>query len=209
MTHAHAFSMHYPGGMTAVDLHDVLADLSLTPQNLAEILLRESAARERAGAAPLTSGMSDFLSRGLPTGARGRQAVRILEDRSYAEQLSAQHRALGAARDLARSLSTRELADLLGRSPSTITRAAGRSLYAYHRGRSLRFPTWQLDGGRPLPGLEAVVPAIRTTLSPTTVEARMTTADPELLDGLSPVQWLAQGGDPTEVLRLLDEADHR
>ncbi len=37
----------------------------------------------------------------------------------------------------------------------------------------------------------------------------MTTADPELLDGLSPVQWLAQGGDPAEVLRLLDEADHR
>lgn len=201
--------MRYPGGMTAVDLHDVLADLSLSPRDLAEALALESAARERAGAAPLTSGMSDFLSRGLPSGPRGRQAARILQDRSYAEQLSAQHRALGAARDLARSLSTKEMADLLGRSPSTITRAAGRSLYAYHRGRSLRFPTWQLDGGRPLAGLDAVVPSIRAALSPATVEARMTTADAELLDGLSPVQWLAQGGDPADVVRLLDEADHR
>lgn len=201
--------MRYSGGMTVADLQEVLLDLSLTAEDLAELLRRESAGRERAGAAPLTSGMSDFLSRSVPEGEAGRQAARILQDRAYAELASAQHHARSAARDLARSLSTRELASLLGKNPSTITRAAGRSLYAYHDGRSLRFPTWQLAGGRPLPGLSAVIPSIRPALAPAAVEARMTTADAEVLDGLSPAQWLLRGGDPAEVVRLLDEADHR
>ena len=169
-------------------------------------------AHSNASAVPLSASTADFLARTTLSGLDdddAREVSRILEDPEYAELVAARHRALVAAGDLARSLSTREVADMTGRSPAAIARSAGRSLYAYHLGRNLRFPTWQFDDGRPLPGLATVVPALRDGLTPTTVEARMTSADPEILDGLSPVEWLARGGDPTEATRVLTEIDHR
>ena len=169
-------------------------------------------AHSNASAVPLSASTADLLARTALPGLDdddAREVSRILEDPEYAELVAARHRALVAASDLARSLSTREVADMTGRSPAAIARSAGRSLYAYHLGRNLRFPTWQFDDGRPLPGLATVVPALRDGLTPTTVEARMTSADPEILDGLSPVEWLARGGDPTEATRVLTEIDHR
>ena len=169
-------------------------------------------AHSNASAVPLSASTADLLARTTLPGLDdddAREVSRILEDPEYAEFVAARHRALVAAGDLARSLSTREVADMTGRSPAAIARSAGRSLYAYHLGRNLSFPTWQFDDGRPLPGLATVVPALRDGLTPTTVEARMTSADPEILDGLSPVEWLARGGDPTEVTRVLTEMDHR
>jgi len=169
-------------------------------------------AHSNASAVPLSASTADLLARTALPGLDdddAREVSRILEDPEYAELVAARHRALVAAGDLARSLSTREVADMTGRSPAAIARSAGRSLYAYHLGRNLRFPTWQFDDGRPLPGLATVVPALRDGLTPTTVEARMTSADPEILDGLSPVEWLARGGDPTEATRVLTEMDHR
>ena len=80
---------------------------------------------------------------------------------------------------------------------------------AYSEGRSLRFPTWQFHDGRPIPGLAMLVPALREGLTPATIEARMTTPDPELLDGMAPTQWLIAGGDPAEVVQQLCDADHR
>ena len=169
-------------------------------------------AHSNASAVPLSASTADLLARTALPGLDdddAREVSRILEDPEYAELVAARHRALVAAGDLARSLSTREVADMTGRSPAAIARSAGRSLYAYHLGRNLRFPTWQFDDGRPLPGLATVVPALRDGLTPTTVEARMTSADPEILDGLSPVEWLARGGDPTEATQVLTEMDHR
>ena len=169
-------------------------------------------AHSNASAVPLSASTADLLARTTLPGLDdddAREVRRILEDPEYAELVAARHRALVAAGDLARSLSTREVADMTGRSPAAIARSAGRSLYAYHLGRNLRFPTWQFDDGRPLPGLATVVPALRDGLTPTTVEARMTSADPEILDGLSPVEWLARGGDPTEATQVLTEMDHR
>ena len=169
-------------------------------------------AHSNASAVPLSASTADFLARTTLSGLDdddAREVRRILEDPEYAELIAARHWALVAAGDLARSLSTREVADMTGRSPAAIARSAGRSLYAYHLGRNLRFPTWQFDDGRPLPGLATVVPALRDGLTPMTVEARMTSADPEILDGLSPVEWLARGGDPTEATRVLTEMDHR
>jgi len=156
--------------------------------------------------------MTDFLARTTPRGrskSTARTVERILSDRTYAEQLTAQHEAVQAACTLARSLSTRQVATLLSRTTTTITRAAGRTLYAYREGRSLRFPTWQFHEGRPIPGLATVVPALREGLTPTTIEARMTTSDPELLDGATPAQWLIAGGDPAAVVQQLSDADHR
>ena len=72
------------------------------------------------------------------------------------------------------SLSTRQVAALLGRATTTITRAAGHTLYAYSEGRALRFPTWQFHDGRPIPGLAMLVPALREGLTPATIEARRT-----------------------------------
>lgn len=169
-------------------------------------------AHSNASAVPLSASTADFLARTTLPGLDdddAREVSRILEDPEYAELIAARHWALVAADNLTRSLSTREVADMTGRSPAAIARSAGRSLYAYHLGRNLRFPTWQFDDGRPLPGLATVVPALRDGLTPMTVEARMTSADPEILDGLSPVEWLARGGDPTEVTRVLTEMDHR
>ena len=170
-------------------------------------------AHSNASAVPLSASTADLLARTTLPGLDdddAREVRRILEDPEYAELVTARHRALVSASALARSLSTREVADMTGRSPAAITRSAGRSLYAYHLGRSLRFPTWQFDDdGRPLPGLATVVPALREGLTPMTVEARMTCTDPEILDGLSPVEWLAHGSDPAEATRVLTEMDRR
>ena len=196
--------------MTA--LNAVLADPDLTPEGPARTLPRESSVRSRAGA-PLPESLTGFLARTTPPGLNDNDAhevSRILEDPEYAELVAARHRALVPAGDLARSLSTREVADMTGRSPAAIARSAGRSLYAYRLGRSLRFPTWQFDDdGRPLPGLATVVPVLREGLTPRVVEARMTCAAPEILDGLSPVEWLARGDDPAEATRVLTEMDRR
>jgi len=169
-------------------------------------------AHSNASAVPLSASTADLLARTTLPGLNdddAREVRRILEDPEYAELVAARHRALVAADNLARSLSTREVADMTGRPFDAIAQSAGRSLYAYHFGRSLRFPTWQFDDSRPLPGLATVVPTLRDGLTPMTVEARMTSADREILDGLSPVEWLARGGDPTEATRVLIEMDHR
>ena len=54
-----------------------------------------------------------------------------------------------------------------------------------------------------------MVPALREGLTPATIEARMTTSDPEMLDGETPTQWLIAGGDPTAVIQQLSDLDHR
>ncbi len=187
-------------------------DTRLFRGNLADTYRAVRRSEDTKTLAPLSASTADLLARTTLPGLNdddAREVRRILEDPEYAELVAARHRALVAASDLARSLSTREVADMTGRSPDAIARSAGRSLYAYHLGRNLRFPTWQFDGGRPLPGLATVVPALREGLTPMTVEARMTSADPEILDGLSPVEWLARGGDSTEATRVLTEMDRR
>ena len=193
-------------------LGDNHPDTRLFRDNLVDAYRAVGRSEDTKTLAPLSASTADLLARTALPGLDdddAREVSRILEDPEYAELVATRHRALVAAGDLARSLSTREVADMTGRSPAAIARSAGRSLYAYHLGRNLRFPTWQFDDGRPLPGLATVVPALRDGLTPMTVEARMTSADPEILDGLSPVEWLARGGDPTEATRVLTEMDHR
>lgn len=157
-------------------LAGLLDDLDLSAQELAEAMREATARTSRDGVRPLTAGMADFLARTTPRGrskATARKVERILSDRVHAEPLTTQHEAVRAAGDLARSLSTRQVAALLGRA-TTITRAAERTLYAYSEGRALRFPTWQFHDGRPIPGLAMLVPALREGLTPATIEARRT-----------------------------------
>ena len=173
--HADADSMRRACAMTV--LAGLLDDLDLSAQELAEAMREATARTSRDGVGPLTASITDFLARTTPRGrskATARKVERILSDRVHAEQLTAQHEAVRAACDLARSLSTRQVTALLGRATTTITRAAGRTLYAYSEGRALRFPTWQFHDGRPIPGLAMLVPALREGLTPATIEARRT-----------------------------------
>ena len=57
--------------------------------------------------------------------------------------------------------------------------------------------------------IDSAASALREGLTPATIEARMTTSDPELLDGATPAQWLIAGGDPAAVVQQLSDADHR
>lgn len=170
----HADSMRRACTMTV--LAGLLDDLDLSAQELAEAMREATARTSRDGVGPLTASITDFLARTTPRGrskATARKVERILSDRVHAEQLTAQHEAVRAACNLARSLSTRQVTALLGRA-TTITRAAGRTLYAYSEGRALRFPTWQFHDGRPIPGLAMLVPALREGLTPAAIEARRT-----------------------------------
>lgn len=108
---------------------------------------------------------------------------------------------------LASSLGYAQVAELLGVNASTVTRAAAAGrLYAIIVDGQRRFPSWQFEGGKQLPGLTQIAGAIPDGLSPNTVAAVMTTAD-EWLNDTSPVQWLASGGRPDRVVSLLEGLD--
>lgn len=99
-------------------------------------------------------------------------------------------------------LSTREVASLLGVSPSTVTRRVlRRELLAVRdaRGR-LRLPTWQFVDSATLPGWNEVAPVL-AGVDLRTVEAFLGVAQDEL-DGASALTWLTAGGDPQPVTAL-------
>lgn len=109
------------------------------------------------------------------------------------------------------SLDTREVAELLGIDASRVRhRKAKDGLYAFPVGSKLRFPSWQFTGdpGQPvLPGLTAVVRAIPDDMRASSVLGFMTTPQEDLLVDDAPVtppEWLAGGGDPQEVVDLLE-----
>lgn len=105
------------------------------------------------------------------------------------------------------SLSTAEVAGRLGVDPSRIRHmSADGALYAMRTGRQNRYPSWQFgDDGRPLPGLRAVLQALPPGLHPLEVRGFMTTPQPDYAvrgRELTPIQWLAAGGDPAVVADL-------
>lgn len=117
-------------------------------------------------------------------------------------------------------LSAAQAAELLGVNVRTVhRRARDRTLYAVPRekpGRrnALGFPAWQFVGGRGLPGLHAVLDQVLAhgqglgSMHPLSLEGLMTTPQEEL-DGRTPVEWLASGGDPQAVVSLVESAAYR
>lgn len=104
---------------------------------------------------------------------------------------------------IATSLSRAEAARRLQIDASGVSRRiSSKRLYAYKVGTRDRIPAWQLVGARALPGLERVVPTIPEGAHPLDVAALMGQPQDEL-DNRSPVQWLAEGGDPAAVAGLL------
>lgn len=113
-----------------------------------------------------------------------------------------------AARDVQNaSINTQEVAEMLGMAPANVRRAVtDGSLYSVKTspGSHHWFPLWQFPHRRALPGLREVISALPRNYHPIEVETFMT-EESDALRGMSPVVWLAGGGDVAEVVALADE----
>lgn len=154
-----------------------------------------------AGAAPLSASEIEFLR--THGGPRASEVLGLWDPGAadLAQARAAVRRVAAAAQA---TMSIAEAALLLGVDRSRIShRLAQGSLWAFSVGRNRRIPRWQFTGdGRLLPGLAVVVASIPDGLAPRSVEAFITTPQPEL-DGRTPAAHLAEGGDPRPVAGLL------
>ncbi|HJX78121.1 hypothetical protein [Glutamicibacter sp.] len=155
-------------------------------------------------AEPLTSGEHDFLMENtdleeseLSPEGRVTTNMRVLVGQARSRVVLKEN-----------SLSTAEVAALLGRDPANIRRSRLEgALYSPGSGvpgQSLRFPRWQFVDGAQVPGLRKVIPAFPAHFHPLSIERFMLTANKNLED-MPPVAWLALGGNPEAVATLADE----
>lgn len=129
------------------------------------------------------------------------------EARAAAQSRVAQDRAAAQEQVHSASLTTGEVASLLGRLEASIRRSkASGDLYALPSagGRAIRFPRWQFEEREVVPGLRAIIPAFPQYTHPLTIQHFMTTPN-ESLGRLSPVRWLLDGGEVGAVLALVEE----
>lgn len=134
----------------------------------------------------------------LTSEAREASRIAIARDRAAAE-----------AAVVATSLTTRQVAILLGRAPVDVRRLRTKGgLYAPlggGKGVPLLFPRWQFTvDGRVLPGLREVVTAFPRYMHPLSIERFMTSGH-EGLGGQDPASWLAAGKPIATVAELADE----
>jgi hypothetical protein len=105
------------------------------------------------------------------------------------------------------ALTTRHVAQMLHTAPANVRRLVGEgalfSVKATRNGQHL-FPRWQFPRGRVLPGLDRIVAALPENYHPREVAAFMTESS-DALHGMSPVEWLADGGTVGPVVDLADE----
>lgn len=188
------------------------SDVSAETVDLMLHEVADSVARRRPGSGALTQAEADFLT---ASGAYTDEALAALEKRVDEGELAGREREtrLGV---IARSLTTREVSDLLGIDTSRVRhRLSDNHLFAFRAGKARQYPRWQfLEGGKVLPNLPAVVPAFPAQWQPASIEGFMTTPQRDLSAGsadgsadevhLSPAEWLAGGGDPAEVVAILD-----
>jgi len=128
------------------------------------------------------------------------------------------------------SFSAAEVATMINIDASRVRhRQAKKLLYAFLVGKKRRYPTWQFimasSGFQPLPHLGAVVEAIPSDMHPASVRGFMTSPKESLRAGgaaarnaaapntavsleggpqMSPVEWMAEGGDVRVVLDILE-----
>lgn len=175
---------------------------------------REAHEREREGTAAKT-GAADHDSpltppeRAMLFGGSGLTGSAEAELRSLSgpeiERVVAADAARERAKVLAGSATLSEVAELVGESSSAIvSRTADHQLATFLLDGHVRYPLWQFHDGKPLPGLPDVVVALPSTWRARKVMAVMD-APTETLGGASPPQWLADGGDPTTVVRMLED----
>ncbi|MFT4009233.1 MAG: hypothetical protein QM655_04240 [Nocardioidaceae bacterium] len=110
-----------------------------------------------------------------------------------------------------KSMTTKEAAKRLNTADSNIRRSIA-SGHLYSAGRDgrhgHRLPLWQFPHDKPLPHLAELLTALPSDLHPLEVESFFTTPS-DTLNQMTPVEWLATGGDVAPVLALADDEAHR
>ncbi|MGO1802865.1 MAG: helix-turn-helix domain-containing protein [Microbacteriaceae bacterium] len=104
------------------------------------------------------------------------------------------------------SLTTQDVAQMLNMDPANVRRAVtDGTLYSVKPtpGSHHRFPKWQFVGDRALPGMREVISALPDDYHPLEV-ARFIAEPAETLRNMSPAQWLAGGGNISDVVALAD-----
>lgn len=108
---------------------------------------------------------------------------------------------------VASSLTTGEVADLLGLSEGRIRqRATERTLLSVRLGSSLRFPAFQFPAGTEMPGWDRVAPSFPPSAHPVAVATFMSQPSVDLSIGdvaVSPTDWLSGGGESQAVIALV------
>lgn len=206
----HACSLRYHDVMTDVahgrPLADLLEDFALSREDLEEVMRRalEQASFERY--APTTAREQELLLSDSGLGDEGLQVLRSGMSRGP-DVIAAAEETAEHARVVGESVSMEEAAEILGRSLSTLSRSASEGrLMSFRLGGRVRYPLWQFHDGKSLPGLPKVVTALPASWRPRKVMAVMS-APAEALDGMTPVQWLAEAGDPDLVVGLIEDLD--
>ncbi|MGO3796809.1 MAG: hypothetical protein ACTJGR_06800 [Pauljensenia sp.] len=104
---------------------------------------------------------------------------------------------------LASTMSIAGTVTLLGVDRSRVSQLLShRRLWAFPMGRNRRVPRWHFLHGTLLPDLGQVVEAIPPGPAPPSIAGVMSTGQPDF-DGASPVEFLADGGDPRAVAGLV------
>lgn len=107
----------------------------------------------------------------------------------------------------AQSVTVNEAATRLHRTAGRLRqRISDRTVYAFRApGGEWRLPHWQFTDNGLVPGLESVMPHLPAGLHPLSVRGFMLTPNPDLVvedELVSPLGWLATGGDPKIVAAL-------
>lgn len=119
-------------------------------------------------------------------------------------RVQAVRHAISLTSEVASSLRSREVAELLGCSTSRVShRYREGSLYGFNpHGSQVLFPDWQFEDAQTIPHLTAVLAALDPD-APAILVRRFMERATDYLDLGGPVgprDWLLAGGDPTPVL---------
>lgn len=187
-------------------LDELLASFSMTRDEVVEVMRGALTEAGFEREAPITSHERAMLTRDSGLGEHGIEVLRFRRKRgpgAFAVETGTRER----AHMVRESLTMEEAADLVGRSVSALSRGATQGRFVTFKldGR-LRYPSWQFDDGQPLPGLAEVIAVLPVGWRPRKVLATMT-APAELLDGLTPVEWLSQLGEPQAVVDLIHDLE--
>lgn len=177
-----------------MSVDDVLRDHGWNPDEVAKAL-QDSLAREPQSTLASSGADGDFLDR----------YAGVSRATPVARRLQVLHHAILRSSEVTSSLRSKEVAELLGCSPSRVShRYKEGSLYGFHpRGAQILFPDWQFDGAQTIPHLGAVIAALDPDAPAVLVRRFMEQATDNLdIEGpISPRDWLLAGGDPAPVLQ--------
>jgi len=180
----------------APTLDEVLAKhhVDLKAQDILDEL--DSAFASIPGPTPLSQNEVDFLQ-----AHAGAPATGVID--TWSAVTERQERANAAVQQLTHTLSNsfsiKEAAATLGVDRSRVSRRiTGDALWSFDIRGGRRIPRWQFLDRILLPGLEVIVPAIPSGMSPAALDAFMHTPQPDFGDR-TPIEHLAAGGDPDVI----------